>query len=232
MLNYKIFTVNPFAENAIVLWSDAGKDGAIVDPGCITDDELRTLTDFIGKEGISPKMILLTHGHFDHIDGVPALASTYGIPVYMSPDDAPTVEGNHRISRMFRLPDAPTAFETVPVKDGDEISFGDISFKVITTPGHTPGGVCYYDETDKLLLSGDTLFAGAIGRTDHFGGDYDKLIVSIMEKLMDLPGDVDVIPGHGPETSIAVERIQNPFLQPFNEPDEDMPEEGIPIRFE
>ena len=103
---------------------------------------------------------------------------------------------------------------------------------MITTPGHTPGGVCYYDETDKVLLTGDTLFAGAIGRSDLIGGDYDHLIISIMDKLMGLPGDVDVLPGHGRKTTIADERTHNPFLQPFNEPEEDLDWDGEGIEIE
>ena len=93
-----------------------------------------------------------------------------------------------------------------------------MGFKVIATPGHTPGCVCFYNEEAGILLSGDTLFAGAIGRTDLLGGDYDKEISSIMDRLIGLPGDVDVLPGHGPRSSIAEERTGNPFLQPFNEP--------------
>ena len=92
---------------------------------------------------------------------------------------------------------------------------------MITTPGHTPGGVCFYDKADKVVFTGDTLFAGSIGRTDHPGGDYDKLIVSLMDKLMGIPGDVTVFPGHGHNTMISDERTHNPFLQPFNEPDMD-----------
>ena len=105
-------------------------------------------------------------------------------------------------------------------------------FKVITTPGHTPGCVCYYCEADKVLLSGDTLFAGSIGRTDHLGGDYDREIISVMDKLMGLPGDVDVLPGHGHRTTIANERTQNPFLQPFNEPEEDIDWDGDGIEID
>ena len=101
------------------------------------------------------------------------------------------------------------------------LGFGKASFRVIETPGHSEGGVCFYDEADKLLLTGDTLFAGAIGRSDMPGGDYDKLIVSIMDKLMGLPGDVEVLPGHGGRSDIATERTSNPFLQPFNEPAEE-----------
>jgi glyoxylase-like metal-dependent hydrolase (beta-lactamase superfamily II) len=103
------------------------------------------------------------------------------------------------------------------------------SWKVIHTPGHTPGGVCYFSADNCLLLSGDTLFAGSIGRTDLGGGDYDVLMQSIQQKLLTLPGDTDVIPGHGQPTSIAQEGMHNPFLQPFNEPEGDFPEEGIVI---
>ena len=92
---------------------------------------------------------------------------------------------------------------------------------MLETPGHTPGGVCYLERTEKMLFSGDTLFAGSIGRTDHPGGDYDLMMKSIWEKIMCLDGDISVIPGHGPETDIATERMTNPFLLPFNEPYEE-----------
>ena len=103
------------------------------------------------------------------------------------------------------------------------------SWKVLHTPGHSPGSVCFYAASDSLLLSGDTLFAGSIGRTDLAGGDYDVLMHSIQTRLLTLPGDTDVIPGHGQPTTIAREGMYNPFLQPFNEPGGDLPEEGIAI---
>ena len=105
--------------------------------------------------------------------------------------------------------------------EGDVIEVGNMHFKVLETPGHTRGGLCFYEPAEQILFSGDTLFAGAIGRTDHPGGDYDQLMKSIFEKLMVLDGPVKVIPGHGPCTDIATERTTNPFLMPFNEPFED-----------
>ena len=101
------------------------------------------------------------------------------------------------------------------------IEVGDLRFEVLETPGHSVGGVCYLERNGKLLLSGDTLFAGAIGRSDHPGGDYDILMQSIFTKLMCLVGDIAVYPGHGPQTDIATERMTNPFLMPFNEPYEE-----------
>ena len=106
-------------------------------------------------------------------------------------------------------------------KDGDIIKVGDLSFEVLQTPGHSVGGLCFLAKDEKVLFSGDTLFAGAIGRTDHPGGDYDLMMKGIWEKLMSLEGDINVYPGHGPSTDIATERMTNPFLMPFNEPYEE-----------
>jgi glyoxylase-like metal-dependent hydrolase (beta-lactamase superfamily II) len=117
------------------------------------------------------------------------------------------------------IPDGFT--DAVAVKEGDVIKIGNLNFEVIETPGHTPGGVCYLERNEKILFSGDTLFAGSIGRTDNQWADYDALMSGIFTKLMELDGDITVIPGHGPETTIATERTTNPFLMPFNEPFED-----------
>lgn len=217
MLNYKIFRCNPFQENATILWDDNLR-GALLDPGCNVGRELDEITQFIDTKGIKPQLILLTHSHFDHIYGVGALSAKYGIEVYMHPAEKETLADQKRFASAFGLPGPDFDFPTIDVHEGDIVNVGDVRFSVIETPGHTPGGVCYYSKDAKMLLSGDTLFAGSIGRTDHPGGDYDKEIVSIMDKLMGLDGDTDVLPGHGPMTDIGYERTHNPFLQPFNEP--------------
>lgn len=216
MLKILTFQFNPFGENCSVAWDETG-DAVIIDPGFYDADEASALYGKIKEKGLRPVMILLTHGHFDHIFGVKECSVKYGIPVYMNHEDELVIRND--FSAKFGLKSPDSSFATEPLEDGQTIRFGNTEFKVITTPGHTPGGVCFYDEKDKVLFSGDTLFAGAIGRTDHPGGDYDKLIVSIMDKVMGLPGDVTVFPGHGRSTSIAEERTHNPFLQPFNEPD-------------
>ena len=221
MLNIRKFTFNPFQETTLLLWDDTLR-GAIADPGCMGPEEERTLTEYIEKEGVIPEAILLTHGHFDHIYGVPSLARRYGIPVYMSPADGVILRSNAELTRKFGLPAAPGDFASEPLSEGQEIRVGDTVWEVIETPGHTPGGVCFLDRADRVLVSGDTLFAGTIGRTDTPEGDYDKLIVGIMDKLMGLDGDVEVIPGHGPVTNIGHERTHNPFLQPWGEPEEDL----------
>lgn len=216
-ISVKSFCFNPFRENSYLVWDEAG-NCVVVDPGCYDGAEDGTMKAFIADKGLSPKAVWLTHGHFDHLFGVASLVREYSIPVFMSHEDEVILERDGDYASGVGLSAPDVSFSTVDVKEGDTLGHLSIPFKVIATPGHTPGGVCYYSEESRLLFSGDTLFAGAIGRTDLPGGDYDKEIVGIMEKLMVLPGDVDVLPGHGPSTSIAGERTGNPFLQPFNEP--------------
>lgn len=218
MLKILTFPVNPFQENCSLAWDGTG-EGVIIDPGFCDSAEASAVYGKISEKSVRPVAILLTHGHFDHIYGVRECAEKYGIPVWMHPDDRIILDNDDKIAGTFGLAAPDTGFRTQDLSDGQTFHFGETDFRVIATPGHTPGGVCLYDEQDKVLFSGDTLFAGAIGRTDNVWGDYDKLIVSIMDKIMGLPGDVAVFPGHGPQTSIADERTHNPFLQPFNEPE-------------
>ena len=228
MLHIEYFTFNSFQERCTVLWDDHGFC-AFTDPGFASAEECKALTDFVASHDLKPVCIMLTHGHFDHVLGVAELASLYSpadsekggpLPIYMHPAEKFTLENNSFFTRVFGVP-MPAAFETVDIHEGDVIEVGNLRFEVIETPGHSVGGVCFYERSEKVLISGDTLFAGAIGRTDHPGGDYDKLIRSILEKLVTLNGDVTVIPGHGPCTDIATEGMTNPFLLPFNEPYED-----------
>ena len=214
------FTFNAFQERCSVISDNAG-NCVIFDPGCGSDSETASLKDYISTKGLKPACIMLTHSHFDHVLGVAVLLETFeGIPVYMHPADKATLENNTYFTRVFGVP-TPESFQTADITEGSVVKVGDLSFEVIETPGHTPGGVCFLERNEKVLVSGDTLFAGSIGRTDHPGGDYDALMKGIFEKLMVLDGDIRVIPGHGPETSIADERMTNPFLLPFNEPFEE-----------
>lgn len=232
-LNIKTFNFNSFRENCYVLWDGRG-NCVFVDLGCYWPEEFAKLKELVKTERLTPKAIWLTHGHFDHVHGVLRIVQEYSVPVLMSPEDKMILDNNPAAVREFGLVAHDSSeIKTVDIRDGEVLDTLEGSpFRVITTPGHTPGGVCYYDETDKVLLTGDTLFAGAIGRSDLIGGDYDHLIISIMDKLMGLPGDVDVLPGHGRKTTIADERTHNPFLQPFNEPEEDLDWDGEGIEIE
>lgn len=221
MITIKAFTFNPFRQNGFLVWDEEGSCVA-VDPGCYEDSEYAAVEEVLAKEGLTLKAIWLTHGHFDHIFGVARLQRDHSAPVYMSTLDQEILDRDAEFAHSVDLIAPDVAFTITPLHDGDILdTLKGSPFKAIATPGHTNGGFCFYDEADKVLFSGDTLFAGTIGRTDLFGGEYDKIIVSIMDTLMGLPGDVDVLPGHGGRTSIADERTHNPFLQPFNEPEEE-----------
>lgn len=218
-MNIKKFTFNPLGEQTRVIWKEA-QAAVVADPSFCTGAEREEFYNWLIDNGITLKAILLTHVHFDHIMGVQELYDKMGIPVYMNPADSPTYIMTDLYSGKAGLPVIKHDWETSPVTEGQVISVGSMNWEVLETPGHSPGSVCYLEREERVLLSGDTLFAGAIGRTDLPGGDYDKEIVSIMEKLIWLDAGTQVLPGHGQDTTIGYERANNPFLEPFNEKEE------------
>lgn len=200
MIHIEHFTFNAFQTRCNVVWDSEGSC-AFVDPGCSSQAELSKLTDFVSSRGLRPVCIMLTHAHFDHIYGTDSLSGFYGgLPVYMHPAEKYTLEiTNPYVCKLFGLPlpeidfarsllngtsDTGSVLRTVT--GGDVIEVGSLRFNVVETPGHTCGGVCFFEETERIMFTGDTLFAGAIGRTDHPGGDYDKLIRSIIENVLPL----------------------------------------------
>ena len=212
------YTGNILSENCYAV--SEGDVCAIIDPGFYREEGVPELLKYL--DGRIPSAILLTHGHFDHVMGVKALQKLWpSVPVYMNPEDETVLNENAAFALRLGLPDADFGFEWRPVSDGQTLTFGPLGFKAIATPGHTPGGICWHSGSEGVLFSGDTLFADSIGRTDFPHGDYDSLIRSIMEKLVLLPGSTDVYPGHGGPTTIEKELSCNPFLEPFNEPEEE-----------
>lgn len=197
--------VGSFDVNCTIL-SDSGR-AWIVDPG----QEADRLVSLLKKKGLTPAAVLLTHAHFDHIGAVPGLQKAFpGLPVFVHEKDVPMI--GHPLNQL--PPDYPPVkrFENLEVlKSGGQTTLKGLEVEIIETSGHTPGGVCYYFKNNKLLLSGDTLFAGSVGRTDLPGGDMATLMKSL-GKLTALPEDTRVIPGHGPHTTIADEKRGNPFL--------------------
>ena len=219
MLHSRIFPFNPLETNCVVLWLGGNKRCLVTDPGMSSQESLEELTDFFKAEGLTPEAILLTHGHFDHVWGVEKLCAAFpGIKVYEHPLDKDIMDRitTGRFAEGFNF--LRHDFPTEDISDGETLTLAGITLHVMHTPGHTPGSVCYYVKEDNLLLSGDTLFAGSIGRTDLTGGDYDVLMDSLLHKVMVLPGETDVIPGHGQPTTIGREGMVNPFLEPFNDP--------------
>ena len=208
--------VNLLQENTYVV-SGKGASCVVVDPGFQDAVESARVLECLSS--MQPEAVLLTHGHMDHIYGAALLQQRFGIPVYMSPEDRKVIDYYQRVSR-FGFPVADNNFSTSPVEDGSIVEAAGLCFRVISTPGHSPGSVCWMVEGEKALFTGDTLFAGAIGRTDLIDGDYDAEIRSIMEKLMKLDGDTVIYPGHGGLSTIGTEWACNPFLEPFNEREE------------
>ena len=213
---------NSFEENCYVLHADGTDRCLLADPGCCGPEETNALLALLERERLQPEGIVLTHAHPDHIYGVRTLQDRFGgLPVWMHPADEALFPWVDRFAALFGTPKADTSFTSKPVSDGMVLRLGGLQWEVIETPGHSPGGVCYLERSEGVLLTGDTLFAGAIGRTDLPGGDYDKLIVSIMDRLMGHPFDTRILPGHGPESDIGRERTHNPFLEPWGEVEED-----------
>ncbi|MGE5394905.1 MAG: MBL fold metallo-hydrolase [Candidatus Saccharibacteria bacterium] len=211
MLQIKKFTFNPVQENTFIVY-DETLECVIIDPGCNTAKERQTLDTFIAEKQLTPVRLINTHCHFDHIMGVTYCRSRYHLNFETHANEAPLVEHAVEHGDLFGIPmepvDAPDAF----FKDGDHINFGNSYLQVIEAPGHSPGGVVFYNPDAKIMIAGDVLFYGSIGRTDLPGGNYERLVNNIKTKLLILPEETTVYCGHGPETSIGFEKRNNPFL--------------------
>jgi len=201
--------VGPVACNCAVVVCVETRQAAIIDPGGNSEDILSTVKDL----GAAVTHILHTHGHFDHILATGAVAAATGAAVLIHRDDRELYENLPGQGVMFGFRAARPPAPTQSLAGGETITIGRLSVRVLHTPGHTPGSVGYYLGGDEaVLFAGDTLFADSVGRTDLPGGSFAALAASIRTKLYVLPGETRVIPGHGPETTIANERERNPFV--------------------
>ncbi len=206
-MEYKIMklVVGELQENCFILF-DENKDAFVVDPGGSSEN----IIEAIEKNGLNIKYILLTHGHFDHVGAVAALVKKYKAPVYMSKDDRAFLESPKEVRASSFGMQIEAADVDVFVKEGDEIPFSEGTIKVIETPGHTLGSVCYLFE--NYLFAGDTLFNGSIGRTD-FPESNHSLMIESLKKLKKLDDEIYVLSGHGPESQISYEKMTNPYLR-------------------
>jgi len=210
MIHIQKFVFYLLQENTYVVWDDT-KECVIVDPGCERQQERAELSSFIESKELKPKMILLTHAHLDHIYGVAEFSQKYSIPVMMDPKESESVEKFNAIFVQMGLHE-PQRFEYTAVTNGEVLHFGKSAVRAISTPGHSMGGMCWWLEEERVIFSGDTLFRGSIGRTDNEYASLDALMESLCGTLMQLDSDIQVLPGHGPSTTIGEERSGNPFI--------------------
>ncbi len=213
MIHVESLIFNPFQENTYLVYVDSG-ECAIVDPGMLFPHEEERLVERIDDLNLKPKLLLQTHFHVDHVLGTNFVVKKWGLQSLGHEADAFLIERTKDMAASFGMdlsenPPYPTKF----VKHGDQVILGDVIFDVIHVPGHSPGGIAFYSSQDKVLLAGDVLFKGSVGRSDLPGGNPHELIDGIKQKLMVLPDEVIVYSGHGPATTIGEEKRTNPFLQ-------------------
>jgi hydroxyacylglutathione hydrolase len=205
----EMLTVSPFQENCYIVGDEESGVGAIVDPG----DEAARIAMAVEEAGLEIGSIIVTHAHVDHVGAVVALVDEYSCPVLMHAEAEPMLKELPTQAMMMGM-----RFGRVPtvdryVEDDEVLEVGDLGLRSLYTPGHAPGHLAFYVENEGLVLSGDALFAGSIGRVDLPGGSMEVLMRSIEERLLTLPDETVVYSGHGPRTTIGNERTSNPFLQ-------------------
>lgn len=213
MLQITRFVVNMIEENTYLLYDETG-EAVLIDCGAFYPEEQQAIRNFLTEHRLRLTHLYNTHSHFDHIFGAGFIYKDYGVQIELCADEQSVYEAAAEQMRMFIHRDLP--LELPPVgryfKDGDILAFGNQKLQVIATPGHTPGGVCFYHVESGVLLSGDSLFQGAIGRCDLPGGNEPQLIQALQTRILTLPDEVKVLPGHGDASTIGEERRSNPYL--------------------
>jgi hydroxyacylglutathione hydrolase len=204
------FPVGPLHCNCTILGDEVTHEAVVVDPG----DNIPEILSRLQKHGLTLRQIIVTHAHIDHVGGAALLRKSTGAPVVMNQQDLGLLGMMEMQAGWLGVPTPQVAPPDASAEDGLTIGLATLPAQVLHTPGHTPGSICLLFPDHHLLLAGDTLFAGSIGRTDLPGGDGQQILRSLRERLLVLPDSTRVLPGHGPETTIGEERQSNPFLQP------------------
>ena len=212
MITIKSFEFNYFQENTFLLYDDT-REAVLIDCGCCRKEEEKELTDFILENKLTLKHLLCTHLHVDHVFGNGFIYKTYGLKPEANKQDVEKLPSPDEQAKLFGL---RQHVENVPVEKyivgGEIIKFGTSELQVLTVPGHSPGSIAFYNKKNGFEIVGDALFAGSIGRTDLWGGNQEVLVAAIHDKLLSLPDETVIYPGHGPETRVIDEKFNNPYL--------------------
>lgn len=216
-MEVKQFVNNPFQENTYVAWDETSHEAVIIDCGALNEKEKIDIECFVENHQLKVRHVVNTHLHLDHCFGVAWACQLYNVKLEASAEDSSLLHTMRQQAELFGIPGSyiDSSVDTMRIQalaEGDVISLGNTSIKVIATPGHTRGGLCFYAPEDAIIFTGDTLFNGSVGRTDLDGGSYSELINSIRTKLVILPDNVRVYCGHGPYTTISDEKKYNPYL--------------------
>lgn len=204
----KQLTVGPLQSNCFIIGDEETAESIVIDPG----DEPDLIMDVINGKGLKVSYIVCTHGHFDHVGAVSDIKGKTGAKVVIHKDEIEIYHAARDMAAFWGYEVEKLPEPDILVDDGDRIRVGNIIFTIIHTPGHSPGGICLYGE--GIVVTGDTLFAGSVGRTDFYGGDMNKLRDSF-NRLMSLPEETKILPGHGPDSTIGIEKRDNPFASDF-----------------
>ena len=205
------FTVGPLQENCYLLADPASKDAVLIDPG----DEAPRLLRALDERGLTLQALWLTHAHFDHVGAVAGVLERRPVPLYLHPADAPLLAQASASAARWGIPLKQPPADFLPLSDGQTLTLGGLRALCLFTPGHAPGHIAFHLPAEEVVIAGDALFQGSIGRTDLPGGDHARLLESIRTKLLTLPPQTKVHPGHGPATTVGREAESNPFLTPF-----------------
>ena len=214
MIKVKTFAVNPLREATYLVYDEQTMDAVVIDCGISTLKECERFDEFVAKNEIKIVKLINTHCHVDHVAGVGYLKNKYNVPFAASKKDEVMLEMFPQMASMYQIEVPEPAIKAIDedLKDGDCVEFGNSKLRVIATPGHSLGGLVFYNEEQDILFTGDTLFKGSIGRSDLPGGDYAELMNSILNKIVKLEKNMTIYPGHGDHTTLSHEVMYNPFI--------------------